>query len=45
MVAIQEKVINIPENSEEKSKFAEVYDCTSFFIPAEINISEKEIAW
>ena len=45
MVIIQEKTNIMPESSEEQSKFAEVYDSSDFFIPAEIYIIGKEIAW
>jgi hypothetical protein len=45
MVDNQEQAIMIPHFSEEPSKFAEVYDSSCFFIPAEIIISGKEIAW
>ena len=45
MVIIQEKTFIMPDSSEEISKCAEIYDCSSFFIPAEIIACEEKIAW
>lgn len=45
MVVISEKNIMTPEVSEESFNCAEIHDCGSFFIPAEIYISEEKIGW
>lgn len=45
MVVISEKNIMTLEISEESLDCAEIHDCGRFFIPAEIYISEKDIAW
>lgn len=45
MVVISEENIMTPEISEESFNCAEIHDCGNFFIPGEIYISEKDIAW
>lgn len=45
MVVISEENIMTPEVSEESFNCAEIHDCGSFFIPAEIYISEEKIGW
>ena len=45
MVVISEENIMTPEISEKSFDCAEIHDCYRFFIPAEIHISEKDIAW
>ena len=45
MVIIIEQSIIIPESPDKTSEFAEAYDCSNFFIPAEIIASKEKIAW
>ena len=45
MEIFQEKIICMQESSEKLPKYAEICDCSSFFIPAEIIACEEKIAW